>query len=498
MKRLLYILLFILPIAATSQNMYNIAWMLDNAPSGTARFIGMGGSMSSLGADISVMGINPAGTAIYRSSDFSLTGNVNMVNNIATYVKSTAWGNYNGIELGDLGFVIASKINSSSLKYLNCGINYRSRTALAGNFKMNGYTDVFSQQYISQKLFDKNPFDINKMNSSMYQDFSYNWLALLSADAGLFDEDGNILYLPLTFGYSNELRGRINEVDFNLSANFNDRIYVGATVGCHIVDYSRYSYYYEDDDVAEIYSLVNNYQVSGAGIDFKVGAIFRPFKYSPFKLGIAVHTPVIYRLLDTFSANIYGPEEDSYFDTKSEDCYGDNLKVRYSLRTPWRFNASASYTFGSFLALNAEYEYANTQGTSFNEKSDVGMAQNEEIQYNLKPQHTVRVGAECSFKSFAVRAGYNYISPQFKESAYKNMDNAVIVDTSTEYMNSYGKNIFTLGFGYVRKNLYLDVAYMMQLQNSDFYPYYDTEYANPVTNVNTLRQTVAATVGFRF
>ena len=35
---------------------------------GTARYVGMGGSMDALGADLSVMSTNPAGIGLYRSS----------------------------------------------------------------------------------------------------------------------------------------------------------------------------------------------------------------------------------------------------------------------------------------------------------------------------------------------------------------------------------------------------------------------------------------------
>lgn len=32
-------------------------------------------------------------------------------------------------------------------------------------------------------------------------------------------------------------------------------------------------------------------RISGSGFDFKMGAIIRPFEDSPFRIGLAVHTP---------------------------------------------------------------------------------------------------------------------------------------------------------------------------------------------------------------
>lgn len=41
MKRFLYTMLLILPLAVSSQNMYNMSVLFDNSPSGSARFLSM-------------------------------------------------------------------------------------------------------------------------------------------------------------------------------------------------------------------------------------------------------------------------------------------------------------------------------------------------------------------------------------------------------------------------------------------------------------------------
>ena len=43
---------------------------------GTARYVGMGGAMDALGADISTIGTNPAGIGLFRSSSVSLSAGV--------------------------------------------------------------------------------------------------------------------------------------------------------------------------------------------------------------------------------------------------------------------------------------------------------------------------------------------------------------------------------------------------------------------------------------
>jgi hypothetical protein len=183
--------------------------------------------------------------------------------------------------------------------------------------------------------------------------------------------------------------------------------------------------------------------------------------------------------------------------TQNKELYGDDLYTAYNLKTPWRLGAAVSYTFGRSLALNAEYEFANAAATSFTGGNDIDVAQNVEIDNNLKAQHTVRLGAEYMLGKYALRAGYNYISSPFRADAYKCIDNTTISETSTEYMNNFSKNIFTLGAGYTGDFWYFDVAYMCQMQNSDFY-LYDDGYQTPVTKVETVGHSIVAGIGFCF
>lgn len=40
--------------------------------------------------------------------------------------------------------------------------------------------------------------------------------------------------------------GGVNQFDFNVSFNFNDRFYLGFTIGAYDVDYNKYTLYDED------------------------------------------------------------------------------------------------------------------------------------------------------------------------------------------------------------------------------------------------------------
>ena len=508
MKRLLYIL-SMLPLCLSAQNMYNVSSIFENDLNGTARYIGMGGSMSALGADLSTMGTNPAGMAMYRRNDFSLTAGVNINTSKADYEGEITKSNDVNAFLGNASMVISLERDKDWLKFINIGLGYRRNNNLAGEFDMCAASNGFSQQFVMRQLYDSRRFKYNELSSDLYTDYRASWLPLLAADAWLCDESGDnfltypgdtiLVWHPKELAYNEETRGGVHVVDFNVSANIKDRIYLGATLGVSSVDYSRYTSYSEYDDYkyAAIYTLENNMMLKGSGYNLKLGAIIRPFKYSPFRIGVSVHTPTWYSLKQYTWAVITDPWSNR-FSTVDADRFGSELLVKSKLRTPWRFNASMAYTFGTYLALNAEYEYADYSKSKFTNHGSVNDAQNEEIRYNMTEQHTARVGAELNVEGFAVRVGYNYSTAPFKTEAYKELMSASVAETSTEYMNRYEKDVVTCGIGFSGKTFYFDMAYKLEMQKADFYPFYDAEVPNPGAKVNLINHSAMATLGMRF
>lgn len=506
MKKLMSLFL-IIPYALVAQNMYNVFPIVENTISGTARYMGMGGSMGALGGDVSVMGSNPAGIALFRSNDVNFTVSARSANVKANYEGETATGDKSSGAIDNVGFVLANELDNGNLKFLNVGVSYRRNNDFVRNFNMTGMANGFSQQYVIDGLYRNAPFDIGQLNYKMYEGFSYNWLSLLMAegyyndykhgDDFITDRNGNLLWEPTDMAYYSDERGGVDEIDFNVSANISDWLYVGVTLGMANVDYSRYSCYLENDDLGKIYSVSNDYRLDGHGFNVKLGAIIRPFRYSPFKVGISIHTPTWYSLTESYSASMTGI--DGYiYDTRDEERYFDDLSLEYKLSTPWRFGISASYTFGTFLALNADYEFADYSSVEYTRNTNGSKAQNREVERNLKAQHTFRLGAEYKIKDFSIRAGYNHMTAPFDKGAFKNLGNANVTDTSTEYLNKFEKNILTLGGGYKYRNFYFDIAYMLQMQKADFYPFYDVDYVNPAATVKLADHSVSATVGMRF
>ena len=112
----------------------------------------------------------------------------------------------------------------------------------------------------------------------------------------------------------------------------------------------------------------------------------------------------------------------------------------------------------------------------------------------MKAVHTFRAGLEARLASdFSVRAGYNYTSAAFDESAYSTL---TAYRTSTDFNNVKAKNTFTFGVGYRGSSVYADLAYKLDMYKSDFYAFDDI--ALPATEVDNTRNQLLFTLGVRF
>ena len=509
MKRLINIFALILTaIQINAQSTYNAIPLFNPEVTGTARFVGMGGAMSALGGDISVMSSNPAGIGIYRSNDFAASASLRTLDTKADFLGSSLNRNNTNFSFDNIGVVFSGYVGGESLKFINFGINYTRRNNFRKEFAMNGWyadendVNLYSQQYQIQNIYDRCLPDLDNISSDTYWDQRYAWLPLLAADAGLIENDGTIKSVPTDATFFSEDKGGVNQVDFNISCNIEDRLYLGATIGAQYIKYERYSNYGEYDYDGTIYTLENWHKTIGSGVDLKLGAIVRPFEYSPFRLGLAFHLPTFYNLTDYSSAYIAGRDEGKGYKemaTYWPEAFGDDYIVEYEMTAPWRMNLSAGYTFDNFLAVNAEYEFVDYSTANMNYIDGIEMPDmEEEFESNMKTQHILRLGAEMKLDdNFSMRFGYNYISSAFRDDAWKYIS-PNSTTTATDYTNTKATNILSLGLGYRGKSMYFDAAYQCAMQDADFFTYKDPEVDLPATKVSYFQNKFVFTVGVKF
>ena len=359
----------------------------------------------------------------------------------------------------------------------------------------------------------------------IFSDPDAGWLGALGYQGGLTERDRidnePDLYVPFlpvepSSVFNSREKGGIDQYDFNVSFNINDRVYLGLTIGAYDVDYDKYSGYDESYKRGEGYSLESYNNISGSGFDVKMGLILRPFEYSPFRIGFAVHTPTFYKLTYSTSAIVTNDYRDAKTDelkriiVDTYDYVGD-MKRDYRLVTPWKYNVSLGYTVGTSLALGAEYEYEDYSTMKFKYSSNDGGGdmefENAEVKNCLKGEHTFRIGAEYKvIPEFAFRLGYNYSSAVFRDEAVKYIPSNSLI-TDTDFSNKRSQSNYTLGIGYRGKMFYADLAYQLSTYKENFYPFYNefeltqgewTMVTPPATKVTNTRSQVLLTVGMRF
>ena len=543
MKRLnIFAVLTMSASALFAQTQYDAARITGTELNGTARFVGMGGAMGALGADISVIGTNPAGIALFRSHNVSTSFGFN---------KNMTSSTFNGTKVNDsrtkasfdqIGFVYSNKIgNKTNLRYLNFGFNYHkaanfnrqftSKGALNGSSLSWQMTDMMiGAGYGSQESYD-NVLDADNPYTSEYF-YGTPFLGAMGARTGLVDgrTDEQGFYMVGCNGdmgeyYSRE-EGGINQYDFNMSFNVQDRYYFGVTLGVYDVNYKRYSSYSEtllDDYEADNgnFTLNNWFSTQGTGYDLKFGFIARPFEYSPFRFGFAVHTPVWYMLTDRYTSTLGTDVFDmpEPYTENLSDYLNPDYVWDYRMRTPWKFNVNMGTTFSGVLAVGAEYEYSDYSYINYKDYNGYDLSSsNIATDKYLKGVHTLKLGMEAMLTpSFSFRAGYNYVTSAFKECSVRYVPNVETMNdkyiwfdetrTDPEYHNIKARNTITLGLGYSGRIVYADVAYKYDFYKSDFYMFDDYKFAgdgvtvvdrNNSALVDHNRHQVLFTVGCRF
>ena len=518
----LFLSILLLPLVAhlQAQTTYEASALLDTDLSGTARYVGMGGAMSALGADMSTMSTNPAGTGLYRSWDAALSFSGNWATQLtqSNRGRGRSFDSYGALD--NLGMVMTSAMSDEGiLRFVNFGFNYRSVKRFDGTMGMASNLGGLSQTgQMAWQVYDNYdnvlPDDFNDTHdegfflTNYYDDPRLGWLTLMGAQGYLIDAsslDGGAYYPSVSNTYREQVSGGIEAYDFNLSLNLADRVYLGATLTTYDVDRHLESTYSEQLRDGGSYTLDNYYRTVGSGTDFKVGAIVRPLAESSLRIGLSATTRTVYTLCDYNSAVLRSDISltDGYthwmqsttIDTQSRDAFGADCATEYTLLTPARYNLSVGGTIGRSWALGAEYEYADySRTTLYDEYGNANTPMNTHTSSVLTAHHTLRFGAEKTFGTFYTRVGYNYQTGGYSREAWK-MIPVNSVQTNTAYANLRHTSLYTCGLGYRGDVFYVDAALLYSTQSAQFFAFDDPNLQGTPLSRNLLKGMM--TIGLR-
>ena len=304
-KTLIAISLMLAAVTAGAQTMYDALTFSQNNYNGTARSIGMGNAMTAVGGDLGSIGINPAGSAVYNYSQFTLTPNISISS------TNASWSAYpqNGTDV----FTNPTARNLTRFTMPNAGVTINMNTgrksglvAVTYGFVINSTNDFTGQMlagglndktsYQSSMAVDADGYDIDFLNG--YRDANGNsiddwknaydhsddrgmyapWNVIANAQAGSIanygdpedpdyyyryiaategfsqrdemDQYGNYIYDiflggPLNQSYGRKVTGNKSDALFNFGMNFNDRFFLGINLGLVSLTYNYDEYFKE-------------------------------------------------------------------------------------------------------------------------------------------------------------------------------------------------------------------------------------------------------------
>lgn len=529
--------LFSLPVAA--QETYENANLTSTDLNGTARYVGMGGAMEALGADVSTIGSNPAGIGLFRRSQLSVSGGLLMQSNGKEYGD----GKKTNASFDQIGFVYTTRASRGS--NLNFGFNYTKGKNF--DFLLNasgklGNGSQNNQSYLKYVLGSENygGFDVRKKDDAYigfaspqanfvswtWNQLDYLYFNTLLPDATTAGKFNN--YLADSYTFDKASTGYVGNYDFNISGSIQDQFYLGLTFGLKDVHYDSESRYNErlSNGVGDV-SVLDIRRITGTGFDITAGIIVRPIASSPFRIGAYVKTPTWY---DLTTSNVTRIDKNTNTGGKNDWGKVPN-SYDYKLWTPWKFGLSLGHTVGNYLALGLTYEfedhstldsrindggYYNDYYGTYYETSSADKSMNKHTKQALKGVSTLKMGAEYKPTSnLALRLGYNYISPKYNKDAQKDptiVSPGSAYSSSTDFVNWDSTNRFTFGIGFQINKFNVDLAYQYSMQKGTFYPFstmnfsiHDTttgnttSYSNQAvgTKVDNNRGQLLLTVGYR-
>ncbi len=448
---------------------------------GTARAVGTGSALGALGADFSVMSINPAGLAWYRRAEFIFTPGVaaSSVQSQLVNAEDNRFTEDNRavFNLSSLGTVIASRPSSNEWTTFNFGIGF-NRIA---DFNQRVYFRGASKGSIIDRFLEIANSDAGL--SDFESNLAYNAEAIYDLnDDGFYESDFELEPNAIIDREQTIIsKGSISEMGMSLAGNYKDRVLLGITLGVPFVSFTEEKTYLEIDNGDEVPFFDNlqyreNLTTTGIGVNAKLGIILRP--HQAVRLGAAVHTPTAYSLEDNYkSALTYNYTDGDAFTGRDST---DGL-FEYKLRTPWRFIGSAGIVIGKYGFLSGEVEWIDYGKNRFNFDSFTSEERiaNDSISSILTNAMNVRLGGELAYDIFRFRAGFGlHYSPY----------------TDDDTIN----NSFSAGFGIREQNFFIDFAYRRRTFEEGYIPYLTSQSPEQLVNNETNNDQFLLTLGFKF
>ncbi len=494
----------LLQVTAKAQGVGDAYLFSNTSAQGSARSLGFGSALGSIGGDASTMSVNPAGLGVYRSSELSFTPSFKINGSSSEFLgqlssESNVRFNVNHFALVLTDAPKGKRYDRRKWKTVSFGFSMNRIADFNRDYSYAGYTDKTSASLAFENSANADTNNIRNASTPAYM----GW------ETGLLNGYAYHYTTAVPYGegitqlLNTKERGGIREYCISLGGNYMEKLLIGATLGIDDLSYNRKTTYTEVLNPAAVnnpyyfksFTYNDNLDVTGTGVNLKLGVIYKPTDFLRF--GAAYHTPTIFNLHEVgtnaiaasyTTGNTYSLSSSNYLPLRTYD---------YTFFTPSKYILSTSIIIKKVGFITADYEYINYNKASYNlpdtydatnniTYASNSSAINNEISKTYTSTSNFRVGAEIKLtKEFMIRGGWGYYGNPYKNAAY-----------DAERMDISG------GVGYRSKNFFADLGWMHSNYTFKEKPYAGVK-AGLEANIGTATidqaiNNVALTFGLKF
>lgn len=448
---------------------------------GSARIMGIGGTQTSLGGEVSNIHENPAGLGFFRRSEVGFTGSYSNWKSETTFMNQVQNNNTNNFALPNVSVVIAKvkgPLELGDWRGGSFGISINRSQLYTRDF---GY---FSDKRGNSSLLDYYSDDYNKFGEPAIGD-----PAGLPIDAGLIFKNSDGVFqkdpdFALGIPFQDELvesEGRKSEVSFSYGGNYKNKLFVGGSIGISSINYTSTKTFNEEfldqEDLTSLYySLQENLLQDGTGVNLGVGVIFKPM--DNLNLGLSFKSPTWTRVNEEFDADILVKFYDLNGDLESdEDAISDIYLTTLKLRSPMKISAGGSFFFNKNGFITADVDYIDYSSMNLSSPDFSMDGSNDNIRKMATSTINYRAGAEYRIDMFRVRAGAAFYGDPMNDS---DLDRSII-----QYSGGVGVRL---------SKMYVDLG----LIQSTYKTYYQSYPESPLISTDNKQLSGLLTLGFNF
>lgn len=497
-----------------------------NILTGTARSMSLSNAMGAIGGDMTALTTNPAGIAVYRSSEFVFSQGLNFNNSTTNYYEQTRDDNYSSFPLQSIGYVGTYKPMrevKQGVVSTHFAFTYNRINSFNQNFTMEGYnvmSSMLNQFVVDASGYTPEEIEVPGHPAYFTSNLAYGayLLEIISDEEDTeyfntyesysYDENNNRVYDWRAYDgidqwQTIDSRGYTGEYSISGGVNISNKLLLGGSLNFQNLRYetsSRYREYHLGlDDTnhptypnADIdYFYFNSYRaLSGNSVNVKLGFIYKPIHQ--LRIGFSYHSPNAYNMRQTNRTSI----EAFFVDNEVKYLNSGYVDYDYRFQSPSKLISSLGFLLGNVGFLSIDYEYQNIPNSKFKSNnrdygSEAGFqSMNSVFKSDYQATHSLRSGIEIKpTQGFMIRAGGGWYSSPIK-SDYQ-------VNTMQTYTASGG-------FGYRTNMFFLDLAYMAMISTQDYYPYIDDseryyflEIHKPA-KLSSTDHRIALTLGWKF